>query len=140
MGKYEPLGQFLKQQKQTRIKMSFAEIERVIGTKLPNSKSSRAFWSNNPDNNVMTKVWVDAGFETGDVDTTDGAVVFKKKMSKPAKSNRHSEKPFKSIFGCLKGTFTFVPGFEPTLPAYSKEEWIEIEQDWLKNWDELMQR
>jgi hypothetical protein len=140
MGKYEPLGQFLKKQKRARVPMTFSQIEKIIGTKLPKSKSSRAFWSNNPDNNVMTREWIAAGFETQSIDTKDGAVVFAKKKAAPTQRKKHGEKPFKSIFGCLKGTVTFAPGFDPAEPFFNETEWDEIEREWLANWDEMMRR
>jgi hypothetical protein len=134
MGKYEPLGQFLRKQKRDRIPMTFAEIERVLNTKLPASKNSRAFWSNNPDNNVMTRVWVEAGFETEDVSPQSSSLVFHRKKSKQQKKS-----DWNSIYGCMKGMVTFSPGFDPTAPAYSNEEWQEVEREWSENWDRLMQ-
>jgi hypothetical protein len=137
MGKYEPLGQFLKKQKRDRIRMSFKEIEQLIGTKLPkSSKSHRAWWSNNPSNNVMTKEWLAAGFETESVEIEAERLVFRKSASPhgpTAKTDR------KSIFGCMKGMVTFAPGFDPASPAYSAAEWDEIEREWSENWDRLMQ-
>ena len=61
MGKYEPLTEFLKQQTGSEVRMSFAQIERVIGSKLPPVARHRAWWSNSPSNNVMTQAWLDAG-------------------------------------------------------------------------------
>jgi hypothetical protein len=136
MGKYEPLGQFLKKQKVNRVKLSFAEIEKIIGAKLPKSKSTRAFWSNNPDNNVMTKEWIAAGFETQDVDTRHSQLVFSKKAEN---SKTASKDKWESLFGCMKGMIIFAPGFDPTSPAYSAKEWEEIEREWSENWDVLMQ-
>jgi hypothetical protein len=140
MGKYEPLGQFLKKQKRDRITMTFVEIEKIIGAKLPKSKLNRAFWSNNPDNNVMTKEWVGAGFETGEVDTRKGELVFRKKIQRHKHGESGESAPWKSIYGCMKGMITFAPGFDATSPAYSAEEWAEIEREWDRNWDELLRQ
>ncbi len=134
MGKYEPLGQFLKKQKRDRIAMTFAEIEKIIGAKLPKSKLNRAFWSNNPDNNVMTREWVEAGYETCDVDVRSGRLIFFRRDDTSLPDN------WRSIFGCMKGMVTFAPGYDPTSPAFSETEWEEIEREWLENWDRLMQR
>lgn len=79
MGKYEPLGQFLRNQAKLYVPMSFAEIEEILGAKLPSSKKQRAWWSNNPSNNVMTRQWLDAGYETESVDLTGEKLVFRKK-------------------------------------------------------------
>lgn len=78
MGKYEPLGQFLKKQKADLIPMTFTEIERILNAKLPLSKRNRAWWSNNPENNVMTKEWLAAGYKTVDVNPEGGKIVFQR--------------------------------------------------------------
>ena len=48
--------------------MTFAEIEALLGEKLPASKQYPAWWSNNPSNNPMTKEWLAAGFQTESVE------------------------------------------------------------------------
>lgn len=118
MGKYEPLGQFLRGERRQRIAMTFAEIERILGARLPPSKQHRAWWSNNPDNNVMTREWLDAGYETESVDTVSGKLVFRRRAEAPAKK---AARP--SIFGCMKGMVTFAPGFDPTEPAFPESDW-----------------
>jgi hypothetical protein len=140
VSKYEPLGQFLRKQKRNRIAMTFADIEKIIGAKLPKSKMNRAFWSNNPDNNVMTREWVKVGFETGDVDTRKGELVFRKKAKLSKTSKSGTSTPWKNIYGCMKGMISFAPGFDATSPAFTAEEWDEIEREWERNWDELLPR
>src|SRR5215831_9434101 len=78
MSKYAPLGDFLRRQRSKMVPMTFEEIERIIGAKLPNSQRYPAWWSNNPWNNVMTQVWLDAGFETEQVDVQGHKVVFRR--------------------------------------------------------------
>ena len=78
MGKYEPLGEFLRKQRVAHVPMTFAEIERIVGTKLPKSQRYPAWWSNNTSNNMMTQVWLDAGFETEQVDVGNRKLVFRK--------------------------------------------------------------
>ena len=90
MGKYEPLGNYLRSKKLERIAMSFAEIERIINAKLPPSKLHRAWWSNNPDNNVMTREWLDAGYETESVDTASGRLVFRR--NKPPQNGKKGQR------------------------------------------------
>lgn len=59
--------------------MSFADIERVTGARLPpRAPNHPAWWSNNPSNNVMTKIWLDAGFRTERVDVSGRKLVFKR--------------------------------------------------------------
>ena len=120
MGKYDRLGEFLKSQRTREVPMSFAEIERVIGSKLPpNSPQYPAWLSNNPTNNVMTKVWLAAGFRTEQVDTKSRKLVFRRIEQKPpeahfTRTRRGGRHP---LFGALKG-LTHVPaGVDLTDPA-----------------------
>jgi hypothetical protein len=121
MGKYTRLGDFLRTQRSKEVPMTFAEIERVIGGKLPpNSPQYPAWWSNNASNNVMTKVWLSAGFRTAQVDVKSRKVVFRRVEEKPAetpsppparKGERHP------LFGALKGLVRITPGVDLTEPA-----------------------
>lgn len=78
MSKYEKLGTYLERQPGVEIPMTFAEIERVIGCPLPRSSRYPAWWSNNPSNNVMTKIWLRAGFKTEQVNVEARKLVFKR--------------------------------------------------------------
>ena len=125
MGKYEPLGLFLNDQTRNQIPMTFAEIEEILGTKLPASKQYPAWWSNNTGNNVMTRQWVDAGYQTQTVDTVAETIVFYKAPSNmPAAGFNEEQQAYRSpIFGCMKGTVTIpddVDLTEPALPDWEK--------------------
>jgi hypothetical protein len=78
MGRYEPLGAFLKRQPAERVQLSFSEIEGILGVALPHSKRYPAWWSNNPSNNPMTKVWLEAGFVTEQVSPGAGRLTFRR--------------------------------------------------------------
>lgn len=78
MGRYEPLRAFLEQQPEDRVAVTFGEVEAVLGAPLPNSKKYPAWWSNNPGNNPMTRVWLDAGFVTEQVDIAAAKLVFRR--------------------------------------------------------------
>ena len=131
MSKYEPLGAFLRKQKFQSVPMTFAEIEKVLMFKLPASKRYPAWWSNNPSNNVMTQLWLDAGFVTESVDTNGEKLVFRRKgsaASKPAPGGMpRPDGPVggkaETVLGCLKGLFTLAEGFDPTEP-------MDLEPDW----------
>jgi hypothetical protein len=118
MSKYGRLGEFLRAQRAREVPMTFAEIERVIGAKLPaSSPQYPAWWSNNPSNNVMTKVWLAAGFRTEQVDTKGRRVVFRRveqSLNRPSAQQKTGRHP---LFGALKG-LTHVPdGVDLTAPA-----------------------
>lgn len=76
MSKYEPLGQFLRRQKSDSVTLTFDQIEKILGFSLPASQDSYAWWSNNPDNNVMTKVWLDAGWRVKHIRLKEREIVF----------------------------------------------------------------
>lgn len=99
--------------------MTFAEIERIIGSKLPpNSPQYPAWWSNNPSNNVMTKVWLNAGFRTERVDVKSRKVVFRRVEEKAAETPSPAKKGERHpLFGALKGLIRIAPGVDLTEPA-----------------------
>jgi hypothetical protein len=129
MSKYQPLNEFLRKQTRDHVPMTFSEIERVLDGKLPPSKTHRAWWSNNPSNNVMTKEWLDAGYETESVDIAGEKLVFRR--ADQARSGEHgdsdggapsSPRPRYPGFGFMKGFIVFEPGFDPTKP-FDDEPW-----------------
>lgn len=82
--KYDPLTRYLRDQRSQEVPMTFREIERVIGFELPEKASGiRAWWSNNPSNNVMTKAWLAAGFITERVDMSSRKLVFRRNGASP---------------------------------------------------------
>ena len=77
--KYAPLESHLRDSGRGQVPMTFREIEHVIGARLPPAAfRHRALWSNNPDNWVMTKAWLAAGYKTMNVDMELGKLVFLK--------------------------------------------------------------
>ena len=79
MGKYEPLQNHLERSEYSQVPMSFTEIERILGFSLPpSSRKWRAWWSNNPSNSAITHAWLDAGFQTEQVDMERRRLVFRR--------------------------------------------------------------
>jgi hypothetical protein len=131
VGKYEPLGTFLRGQRSEEVSLTFNEIEKITGVKLPpKAQHHRAWWSNNASNNVMTKVWLEAGYESARVDLTARKLVFRR-VAKPP--NREPSPPLTPaatkkgerhpIFGALKDITRLVPGLDLTEPA--DPEWAD---------------
>jgi len=135
MGKYEPLSQYLRKSGLNLVRMRFEEIEKVLGFPLPpSSRRHRAWWSNNPSNNVMTHAWIDAGYRTEDVDLENRRLVFRRAAAAAqgfaeerspaafgraaaAEKERGPEKDVMKIYGCLRGTVHFIGEVDLTQPA-----------------------
>ena len=136
MSKYAPLAAHLRKVGQETVPMTFADIERIIGTKLPPSAfKHRPWWSNNPANSVITRSWLEAGYKTQNVDMEGQKLVFRKsapygpapeaggrvlrdEARGPAVADAGS---FSLVFGALKGTVTVKAGTDLTAP---------VEADW----------
>jgi hypothetical protein len=112
MSKYEPLRRFLERQAADRVAMTFAEIEQLIGAALPRSKRYPAWWSNNPSNNPMTRIWLEAGFVTEQVEIGAERLTFRRAElhAPPGKARRLR-------LGAMRGTIQIAPGVDLTVPA-----------------------
>ncbi|WP_421697453.1 DUF7662 domain-containing protein [Ancylobacter sp.] len=126
MSKYSSLTTFLASRTQPKISMSFEDIERIVGSKLPQSAfNHRAWWSNNPTNSVMTKAWLAAGFRSEDVDMTARRLVFSRSVPQLSRGDAtrvapaSTGSPLAGLFGGLKGTVHIEPGTDLTLPSTS---------------------
>jgi hypothetical protein len=132
MGKYEPLGQFLRNQRTQEVPLTFGEIEKITGVKLPpKAQHHRAWWSNNASNNVMTKVWLEAGFESAKVDISARKLVFRRVEKVPSEAApQPALKPYATkdgrhpAFGAMKGMIRIAPGLDLTEPA--DPEWADL--------------
>ena len=101
MSKYEPLSVFLARQARDRVEISFKEVERVLGFKLPPSAlEHRPWWANTGGSHVQSKAWLEAGFETESVDMEARRLVFRRK----AMAAKPTKRGLNAIYGCLAGT------------------------------------
>ena len=127
--KYAPLQRHLERLGLKSIPMTFAEIERIVGAKLPPSaRKHRPWWSNNASNSVITHAWRNAGYKTAQVDMAGETLVFEKSddggSGDGVPTSAKKEHP---IFGFMKGTVTIPPGVDLTEPA---------DPDWGKVYDD----
>ena len=128
MSKYAPLTGYLSSSGMDYILMTFAEVEDVIGDKLPRSAFEyRPWWSNNPSNHVNAYSWLRAGYKTADVNMVERKLAFRKASAGelPVVRNNKTSKdkgasPYSRIFGALKGTVAIAPGVDLTLPTGEK--------------------
>ncbi len=123
MSKYAPLTHHLASRRVAHVPMTFKELENLLGFQLPpSSRKHRAWWSNNPSNNVMTKAWVSAGYRTEDVDIEKERLVFQKINSTSGAATDEATRPMLGpkrhpLFGAFKGTITIQEGYDLTEPA-----------------------
>ena len=117
MGKYDPLTEFLAETAGDEVPMTFAEIERVTGHALPASRRYPAWWSNNPDNNVMTKAWLAAGFQTEQVDIGREQLVFRRVSPAASAPQPRSGTILERIRARLGGMVTVAPGVDLAAPV-----------------------
>jgi hypothetical protein len=76
MSKYAPLTEWLKRQTQDKVALDFADIERIISDKLPDSaRQFFRFWDNTPGA-PHNDAWLNAGWRTVVVDMLQEKVTF----------------------------------------------------------------
>ncbi len=78
MAKYDPLRTFLETRREPIVKLSFSDIERILGSAPP--KSARhypAWWSNERSGtHAHAESWMGAGFHTRQLDLNARTVEF----------------------------------------------------------------
>jgi hypothetical protein len=75
--KYFPLYHHLRRQQADRLVLSFAEIERLLESRLPSSASvRRGFWSNRERGGLQAAAWLEAGYEVAGVNLRARRVEF----------------------------------------------------------------
>ncbi|MCS7114924.1 MAG: hypothetical protein RMJ15_06750 [Nitrososphaerota archaeon] len=81
------------------VKLSFAQIDGIIGDNLPMNAFRYESWWENSQNNAHAKAWLEAGWKTSEVNLKEGYVVFQKikgfsAASFKGKTGSKLEKPF----------------------------------------------
>jgi len=101
--KYEPLSVRLRQTPGSRIRLTFNEIEAILGFALPNSARSHApWWANVGGSHVQAEAWMGAGWRTCQVDVPGEKVSFER--AKPSASQQEHE-----ALGVAESAIAFVP-------------------------------
>ena len=77
MQKYAPLKGWLEARTEQRLRVSFAEMEAILGFELPRSaRLHRPWWANSFGAHVQAAAWLDAGWQTAEVDLAGETLVF----------------------------------------------------------------
>lgn len=77
MNKYAPLRRWLEGRAEPQIRVSFAELETILGFALPRSaRQHRPWWANSFGSHVQAEAWLDAGWQTAQVDLEAQTLVF----------------------------------------------------------------
>lgn len=160
MSKYSPLKSYLQSQAIAEVPMSFSDVEAVLGFRLPNSAyRHRPWWANETEGHVHAQAWLEAGYETAQVDMAGRKLVYRRikaqkvgpraGVEEQARMFTHEEnmpaalknpKPrHHPAWGALKGTFTIAPDWDITKPALDPEELAEWEANLDRMADELEQ-
>jgi hypothetical protein len=132
---YDPLSQYLTKNAGLRIPMTFRDVEAVLGRKLPASAyRHRPWWANEARGHSHAKAWLEAGYETQQVDMAGKKLVFVRASAPRGVVESHREfEPMEKkqgrhpLIGSMKGTFTIEPGWDLTKPALDPEELAEME-------------
>ncbi len=116
--KYGPFKAYLQQQIASQVPLTFTEIERIIGQRLPSSaRKFPAWWSNNSSNNVMTTAWLDAGYESEKVDINAERLVFRRARSPSKSPPAPAEDPLAGLYGAMRDTMRLRPDVDLTEPT-----------------------
>ena len=87
MSQYEKLNSFLSKQTILTQRMTFGEVEKILGFSLPPSAYKyQAWWANNPIPSRHSYVWISIGWKTEELDLDGQKVTFRRTgNSQPAK-------------------------------------------------------
>jgi len=90
--KYRPLQNFLASAHGAELPMSFADIEQVLGFKLPASaRRHSAWWSNDHGTNPAVNAWRDVGWQTSRVDRGNERLIFVRRKRAIDDAQEHAE-------------------------------------------------
>jgi hypothetical protein len=102
MGKYDPLGERLRESRGREVRLSFSEIEDLLGADLPKgAREKRTWWANEDSGHAAA--WTGAGFEA-EVDLDEETVVYRRTGAQPTRIDQTREL-FDTGFGQARELF-----------------------------------
>jgi hypothetical protein len=78
VSKYDPLQQFLQQSATDELTLGFAQVEQILGDKLPASAFQHRAWWGNDQYKVQSIAWSKAGWKVDAVDQNKKWVRFRR--------------------------------------------------------------
>jgi hypothetical protein len=98
--KYSPLGSYLSYRGHFTnvVKLSFAQIDGIIGDNLPLSALRSEDWWTNSQSHAHSRIWLNAGWQVENVDLKEGTVTFRKIKDVNVKKKQRKEKKAKKPF------------------------------------------
>jgi hypothetical protein len=78
MGKYDPLQDYLGAASEPLLRLTFGQVERILGASLPASaRKHPAWWANEQvGTHSHARAWLDTGYQTQRLDLNAGTVEF----------------------------------------------------------------
>lgn len=77
--KYYPLYEYLRQNNQDELTLTFSAIEALLDERLPaTARTQRAWWSNRSRGSVQAMAWMGAGYHVENLDLAAEQVTFRK--------------------------------------------------------------
>ena len=81
MTKYQPLSRRLADHPEAQWRVTFEEIETVLGFALPKAARSGANWWANEPEKAHSRAWVEAGWQVTEVNRATGEVTFRRPVT-----------------------------------------------------------
>lgn len=107
-GKYAPLAANLSRipRGQERVALSFADVEDIIGARLPAAaREHRSWWANNSTTHRQSESWLNVSWRVVSINMTKERVIFARSHGR--------ERAFIHFFGDVQSRLRDVPGFPP---------------------------
>src|SRR5262245_53918686 len=128
--KYDPLRHYLLQQTQSRLPMTFREVESIIGGALPASaRRHRPWWANDATGHAHAHAWLQAGYRTEQVDMEGEKLVFVRAPMETGMAESNAAYKARDaiaqhpMIGAMKGLLWIDPTLDLTKPALDPDQW-----------------
>jgi len=77
--KYDPLADYLQNSRENSVRLSFREIEQMLGESLPASARKYRPWWANDATHVQAHAWLEVGYVVNEVNLIGERVVFSRR-------------------------------------------------------------